>query len=218
MNDNFIHLLWLSSFFLALFALAELLYRFAKVDAEHTRKLVHIGTGLLTMLFPIMFTHYAWVIGICAAFFSILSLSLRFGFLPSINAIERKSHGSLAYPVVVALAFVFYYFNNTGQDLYYFYVPVLIMALADPMAALFGKKFPWGKYTIGKEQKTWLGSIAFFITASAVTFFLVPTYDLLALILVPLVATLAEAFSSKGLDNLTIPLAVMGVLYFHPWP
>lgn len=217
MGDNFINLLWLSGFFLTLFTVAELLYHFAKINAEYTRKFVHIGTGLLTMLFPIMFTHYTWVVGICTLFFIVLSLSIKFGFLPSINAIERKSHGSLSYPIIVILAFIFYYFKKSdlSQDYFYFYIPVLTMALADPAAALFGKKFPIGKYLIGKEQKTLVGSFAFFIVAGFVTFLLLPTNNLLFLILIPLVAALAEAFSTKGLDNLTIPITIISILYFY---
>jgi len=217
MDDNFINLLWLSGFFLTLFTAAELLYRFAKINVEYTRKLVHIGTGLLTMLFPIMFSHYIWVVGICASFFILLSFSLKFGFLPSINAIERESYGSLSYPIIVILAFVFYYFKKSGlsQDYFYFYIPVLTMALADPTAAFFGKKVPVGKYTIGKEQKTLAGSSAFFIVAGLVTFLLLPTNNLLFLLLIPFAATLAEAFSTKGMDNLTIPITIISILYFY---
>lgn len=217
MGDNFINLLWLSGFFLTLFTVAELLYRFAKINVEYTRKFVHIGTGLLTMLFPLMFTHYAWVVGICVLFFIVLSFSLKFGFLPSINAIERESYGSLSYPIIVILAFVFYHFKKSdfAKDYFHFYIPVLTMALADPAAALFGKKIPLGKYTVGKEEKTLTGAFAFFIVAALVTFLLLPTNNLLFLILIPFTATLAEAFSTKGLDNLTIPITVISILYFY---
>ena len=218
MNDNFIHLLWLSSFYLILFGTAELLYRVAKIHVEYTRKFVHIGTGLLTMLFPLMFTHYGWVIFICAAFFVVLSISLKFGFVPSINAIQRKSHGSLSYPVVVVIAFMFYYFKTKGvsHEYFYFYLPVLTMALADPLAAYFGSKFPRGKYSFGQEQKTLTGSLAFFIVALALSFFLIPNPNLFFLLVIPLVATVTEAITSKGLDNLTIPVSVIAVLYFYP--
>ena len=217
MDSNFINLLWLSGFFLALFTVAELLYRFAKINVEYTRKLVHVGTGLLTMLFPLMFTHYVWVVGICIAFFIILLLSLKFRFLPSINAIERKSHGSLSYPIIVILAFIFYHFKKSdfSDDYFYFYIPVLTMALADPAAALFGKRIPSGKYSIGKEQKTLAGSFAFFVVAAAVTFVLLPTNNMLFLILIPLLAMFAEAFSTKGLDNLSIPIVIISILYFY---
>lgn len=217
MDSNFINSLWLSGLFLGLFTAAELMYRFAKTNVEYTRKLVHVGTGLLTMLFPLMFTHYIWVVGICTAFFIILLLSLKFGFLPSINAIDRKSHGSLSYPIIVILAFIFYHFKKSeiADDYFYFFIPMLTMALADPAAALFGKSVPFGKYIIAKEQKTLAGSFAFFIVAAAVTFVLLPTSSLLFLIIIPLVATLAEAFSIKGLDNLTVPIVVISILYFY---
>ncbi|MDR0802196.1 hypothetical protein [Fluviicola sp.] len=188
------------------------------MNAEYTRKFVHIGTGLLTMFFPVLFTHYTWVIVICGLFFILLSISLQFGFLPSINSVQRKSYGSLAYPAVVILTFVFYYFKtkNFSQNYFYFYIPILTMALADPVAALFGQRFPFGKFSIGKEQKTIVGSIAFFLVALAVNFLLLPTNNVLFLFLIPLAATFAEAFTNKGLDNLTIPVSIIFVLYFYP--
>ncbi len=218
MEANFLNLILLSSCFLALFGTAELLYHFAKVNAEYTRKLTHIGSGLLTLLFPIMFTHYGWVIVISIEFFVLLLLSLKFNFLKSINAVSRKTYGSIVYPFVVILAFVFYYFKTTNatHDYFYFYLPMLIMTLADPAAALFGKRFPKGKFAVGSEYKTIVGSLAFFIVAFLINFLLLPNPNFLFLMLIPLVATLAEAFTGKGLDNLTIPIAVMSVLYFFP--
>lgn len=218
MDTNFLNLILLSSCFLALFGTAELLYHFAKVNAEYTRKLTHIGSGLLTLLFPIMFTHYGWVIVISIEFFVLLLLSLKFNFLKSINAVSRKTYGSIVYPFVVILAFVFYYFKTTNatHDYFYFYLPMLIMTLADPAAALFGKRFPKGKFAVGSEYKTIVGSLAFFIVAFLINFLLLPNPNFLFLMLIPLVATLAEAFTGKGLDNLTIPIAVMSVLYFFP--
>src|ERR1043166_6531998 len=90
--------LWLTGCFLALFLIAELLYRVMHVEAEYTRKLVHAGTGLLTLLFPI-FLSQVWQAGVlCGSFLLLLLISLRIGWLPSINAVDRKTAGEWVFP------------------------------------------------------------------------------------------------------------------------
>ena len=217
MNENLINLLQLSMYFLLLFGMAELLYRFVKVNVEYTRKFVHIGTGLLTMLFPIMFNHYIWVIFICSTFYVILTISIKLGLLPSINAIKRVSHGSLSYPVIVTLVYVFYYYKTSGssKEYLYFYIPILTMALADPVAAFIGSKFPAGKFSVGKEQKTISGSSAFFVIACIVSYVFLPMHDWHFVLIISVVATITEAITTKGFDNLTIPIAIAAVLYFY---
>lgn len=213
MNTDLINALILASAFLGLFSLAEILYHFVKVQAEYTRKLVHIGTGLLTLLFPVLLSNHWWVLALCSSFALILILSLRFSLLKSINAIDRESVGSLAYPVSVYccfLAFVHY------EDLAFFYVPILILALCDPIAALTGKKWPLGKFTIGKNSKSLMGTGMFF--GSAV--FVILGIHLIQgdhfsfkfvfeMLIIAAVSAFVEALSGRGYDNLTIPLSVL---------
>jgi len=85
--------------FLALFGIAEILYHKVNVKAEWTRKLVHFGTGILTLLFPVMLNDHLYVFFLCASFALLLLASLRFNRLKSIHAIDRKSYGSISYPV-----------------------------------------------------------------------------------------------------------------------
>ncbi|HXC05663.1 MAG TPA: hypothetical protein VNZ86_12965, partial [Bacteroidia bacterium] len=47
--------------FMVLFALSETLFYRYQVQAEISRKLVHLGTGLLTLLFPLFLTDQASV-------------------------------------------------------------------------------------------------------------------------------------------------------------
>lgn len=216
MDNNIFSILFLSSLFFALFLAAELVHRYTKIRVEYTRKLVHIGTGILTMLFPVMFTHYAWVLGICFIFFVLLSISLKFNLLPSINSIHRNSFGTLSYPIAVSLTFLFYYLKTAGTDTnyYYFYIPIVTMALADPTAAIVGKRFPFVTYHIWDEQKSFSGSLAFFIIALLVNAIFIPDNNLIFLLIIPFIATIAESLTIRGLDNLTIPISIMIILYF----
>jgi dolichol kinase len=221
MTKELLPLLALSGLFLGLFILGEVLYHVFKVQAEFTRKLIHIGTGMLTMLFPLYLSHPLSVVAICGSFLLLLSLSLRFRFLRSINAIDRKSHGSILYPVIVVMAYVFYHYKSVscGPDpspcYVYFYLPVLIMALADPCAAIVGKALGWIPYTVFGETKSVAGSLAFFLVALGLSSFFLWDAPMGFLLIIPLLSTLAEAVSTKGTDNFTIPISVMLALYFH---
>ena len=221
MND------WLPIFkmavpFLLLFAVAEWLYHKLKLPAEFTRKLVHVVTGLLTFLFPSVFDYLWQVIVLCAVFIIVLLLSMHHRVLPSINAVSRNTWGSVLFPVVVIIIFSFYtYLENkrtTFRPTIYFCLPILIMAIADPAAAAFGRRYKYkGQPVAGK---TLVGSTAFFVTAfllSAVLMYgLAETYwngGMWYVLLIAFTTTVAERISSKGWDNFTIPLTAAGLLY-----
>ena len=210
-------ILWLAASFLALFGVSELIHRFTSTKVELTRKLVHFGTGILTLLFPVFLTSSWSVLLLCTSFAVILLVSLRYSLLPSINAIERKSHGSILYPVAVYSCFLGY--ENMDHDLMLFYAPILLLAMCDPVAALFGKRWPIGEYQIGSDTKTFMGSGAFLISALLVLTGLAIIFNEqfsfkfgYELLLSALSATIAEAVSGKGTDNLTIPLSTLGML------
>jgi len=226
MKTDMINVALLTAAFLSLFGVAEFLYYIGKVKVEYTRKLVHIGTGLLTMLFPVMLGNHWLVLFLCGSFALIILASLQYHFLQSVNGIDRKSHGSIAYPIAVYGCFwVYDYYKVHGlgahQPSLYFYLPILILALCDPIAALMGKAFPVGRYSISKDTKTVMGSMAFFVTAALISgcllfFFASGAMKFPILIslsfVIALMATAAESLSGKGLDNLTIPATVELIL------
>lgn len=204
--------------FLSLFAFAEMLYFTFRVRAEVTRKIVHAGTGLLTMLFPVMLANHWLVLLLCALFALILIASLKFNLLKSINAIDRRSIGSISYPVSVYLCYLVY--EKFGYEYLFFYLPVLVLAFCDPIAALTGKRWPVGKYNVRSEHKSLLGSGMFFLSAFVLTIVLSvslgstmsPVQLLVFAFAVALVSAFTEGVSTKGSDNLTIPFSVLLVM------
>lgn len=215
METNVVNTLILAGCYLALFALGELLYHVFKVKAEITRKFVHAGTGLLALLFPLLLDSHWWVLLLCASFAVILLCSLRFGWLQSINAIDRKSVGSLAYPIAVYGCYLSYRYH--GHQHIHYYLPIMVLAISDPLAALCGKKWPWGAYRIAGASKTATGSLIFFISAFLIILLSwryvylsgFATGNVLAFALIALLATIAEATSRDGYDNVSIPLTVV---------
>jgi dolichol kinase len=219
MTKEIINSVLLAGLFLSLFGIAEILYHKLKIKADDTRKIVHIGTGLLTILFPLMLGNHWFVLLLCVSFALILFLSLKFNLLPSINAIDRISYGSLWYPVAVYTCYLAYnYFHN---NLLFFYLPVLTMAICDPVAAFFGKRWPYGKFHIKQDTKTVMGSAAFFFASVILTIVLFYLFSsgnfrisntLLIALLIAAATTVTEALSTKGLDNITIPVCVVLIL------
>lgn len=221
MTQYLLILIKLSAGFLALFIVAELLYRFADVPAEHTRKLVHVGTGLLTLLFPLYFETTWQVVVICSMFLLILYVSKHTGLLPSINKIERKSAGSLLYPVIVIVVFAFYEYMKGRypffDPLLYFYLPILAMAIGDPVAAIAG-----GGLKQTNNKKTNRGTIGCFIAVSILTCLLMYYFNttffnraLFVFFAIPLgiVVAITERVSGGGWDNFTMPAATCAYLW-----
>jgi phytol kinase len=212
LGRDFTNAILLSNSFLVLFACGEVLYHVFNVKAELTRKWSHVGTGFLTLLFPAMLSNHWWVLVLCTIFAVLLSTSIKFNFLKSINAVDRDTVGSMCYPLAVYTSFLV---SVWKEDTLFFYLPILIMALADPAAALVGKRWPWKPYAVGKQKKSVAGSLAFFAVSTVLSIYFLGgnlTIEHAWLILtVAVSSTLAEAFSAKGYDNVTIPWTVIAV-------
>jgi phytol kinase len=219
MQKDILNTVILAISFLSLFAVGELLYRFLHIKVEYTRKLIHVGTGIITLLFPAMLNNHWLVLFLCASFAIILWASFVYNFLPSINAINRPSHGSLCYPLAVYTSYLAY--DYLGNPYFYFYMPMLILSICDPIAALTGKKWPFGKFNIGNETKTIMGSVCFCIAAIVISFTLFTVTSntlttiqkLIMAVVIGVVSAITEGLSKKGVDNVTIPLVVILTLY-----
>jgi phytol kinase len=219
MNSEIIHTILLGSCFLLLFTIAEVLYYKKILIAEHSRKLVHIVTGTLTLLFPI-YLKSIWSVGfLCSSFLLILLLSKKYNFLKGINQIERKSAGSILYPIIVFICFCVYKYSETRiasqHHLILFYLPILILAISDPVAALVGKRFGKTKIPFYDHKKSWMGSFGFFISAFLIAFItLNAVHNKQAFIIgfaftIAVSGALIELVSINGWDNFTIPIIVL---------
>lgn len=220
-NIDYLTILAFSGIFLVLFVIAEIAYHYFKLNVGYTRKFVHVMTGLIALNFPIYFTQPLDLILLCTMFAVILITSKKLGLLPSINAIDRVSRGSVLYPIIVIICFLFQYYKN---DYIYFFLPILVLALADPMAEYFGKRFKYKPFSVFGNSKTVSGSLAFLITAmlTSVICLLFEDSDIgLAMILlsgisIAALTTIGEAISIKGFDNFFIPIcAILGLILFN---
>jgi dolichol kinase len=202
-------------------ALAELLRRIGHRPVEFTRKFVHIGVGMWVI--GTVFLFETWYLALIppASFVIINAISYWWGVFQAMEREERGSLGTIFFPIAFG-AVVYYYWPQ----------PVLMVASmmpltwGDSMASIIGQRYGHYHFTIAKRTRSLEGSIAMlfwsWVTTSLALFimpYLVgkPLIDwMLALIyggIVAIVATIVEALSPWGLDNLTIPAASVLILH-----
>ena len=226
MLDQIINTLILGGAFLFLFFTAEVLFHKFKVNGEITRKYVHFVSGFITFLFPIVIDNLWLVLALCSGFVLILFVTKKINMLNSIHGVKRVTHGSYLYPMSIFGSYILYDYYHV---LIYFYLPVVILAVCDPIAAIAGKNMKAKmqktgrtikEYSFFENQKTYFGSMMFFDFASLISFIFLfygmPDLQILQIILISLLigltSTISEALSAKGWDNIAIPATVIAVL------
>ncbi len=197
--------LWLAGVLL----LAEILRRW-QGESELVRKVVHIGTGNILFLawglkIPL------WVCLIACISFSIIAyISYLKPILPMLNSVGRKTLGVFYYAVSITCLVIWFWSINLPE---YAVVGVLVMTWGDGLAALVGQK--WGKnpYYFMDSKKTWEGSLAMLFVSYIVIVVVLAianefsVFTWIIPIPVAIIATILEAISPGGTDNLTVPLA-----------
>jgi len=198
----------------------EMVYRRLKLKGEITRKFAHFTATLSTITFPYLFNDHWYVLFMAIAFFVLLFVSRNRTYLKSIHDIQRISIGSYLLPVSIYLTFLVSWLLG---DKFLFILPILVLAICDPAAGILGINLQQYNNKIklfGHElQKTWLGSLSFFISCFIISiialYFNQEQISLRIFFIafaVAFVSTLVELLSWKGSDNLLIPMSVLLVL------
>jgi len=188
-------------------------------SSETCRKFVHImvSNWIILALFVIEQT---WAVLIVPASFVVLNyLSYRKGIFKGIEREEDNTPGTVWYAVTLLVL------SAVGWSLGVPWVAacgILAMGYGDGFAALVGKR--WGRrwFPAPYSGKSLEGSLTVFVfsvlSIGVVCLIFAPEIALPAAFVGGVAATGAELYSSRGLDNLSLPLAVGAVvllmLYF----
>ena len=191
--ETFLVALSLSVGYLAVVLAIEFLKRKRKISSEITRRLIHIFSGLCTVLDYLLLPS-AWFIALITISLIVMVISQRFGWFSSIHNVKRKTYGEIFLPLGTLVTFAI------SQGKPEIFIPsIFIMTFADSFAGLTSDM-------LRKERKVVQGSIVFFVIA----FLLLIENTHLPLghiLLAALTVTLVERFSPLGTDNLTVPVA-----------
>ena len=204
--------------FLALFAVAERLRRNNLAPPEVSRKFVHVGGCIGAMAFPFIFRSPWTVVALAILFSTGIGVAQRVWCVRSLDDVDRVSDGGLLHPLALGAC---YLVSDTFGRVADYEISMAVLAFSDTAAALVGRH--WGRFRYCVEpgsERTAEGSAAFFSVTFVVVFLALRFADpalpivgpaLLAL-LIAMLATLFEAISWGGADNLVVPLATLEIL------
>ncbi|MCW2923940.1 MAG: phosphatidate cytidylyltransferase, partial [Thermoleophilia bacterium] len=195
---------------------ADVLKRTTSLPTELTRKFAHIGSGFAVLLIP-QFIDSSWTVLILTISFGGLMFGTHtLGLLQGVHGVGRGVGGVLWYPITAWLTFVIVFDVQHGPYLDYA-IPILVLACADAMGAVVGKR--WGRHryeVVPGHFRSLEGSAAFFIVALAcITLPLAfglhvdPLRAVFVGVLVSVLATAYESVSVHGLDNLLVPFGTL---------
>jgi phytol kinase len=203
--------LWLGLVFLT----SEIMRRLGR-EPELVRKVVHIGTGNILFL--------AWGLNLplwlclsaSIAFSAIALISYFLPVLPMLSGVGRKTYGVFYYALSITLLVAWFWRIGAPQ---FATVGVIVMSWGDGLAALIGQR--WGKhaYHFMGSKRTLEGSLAMLVVSYLATCLIlsicqgINSSTLLIPLPVAVVATILEAVSPGGTDNLTVPLASASLCY-----
>ena len=198
----------------------ELIYRRLNPAGEITRKFAHFSAVLATVPFPYIFPSHWYILVLALLFAGVLFFTRKGKQLKSIHGVERKSIGSYLLPLSIYLTFLI---SSLMENMFVYILPMLILAVSDPMAAILGiniKTYNGRIKLFGKKlNKTWLGSGAFLVSSFVISiialYFHRGIFDLKTFWLamaMAVVTMFAELISWRGSDNLSIPLSAVLVL------
>ncbi|MBW4559244.1 MAG: phosphatidate cytidylyltransferase [Trichormus sp. ATA11-4-KO1] len=213
----------------SLLVFGEGLRRRFGVKPDLTRKIIHIGAGMWVFGILLLFNH--WEIGILpfTTFIGLNYLFYRYRVIGAMDT-EDSSPGTIYFAISVTLLFGLLWRPDGPIDNAPIAVAgVMAMTWGDALAALIGRRFGQHQYQIGDSVRSWEGSAVMFVASTTVMFLvllLLPGSSLsplavsigteralLIALVTAVVATLAEAVSPHGTDNLSVPLVATGTIW-----
>lgn len=200
-----------------IFVVAEMVL---KTRPEVSRKFLHIMVG--NMIFAMPFFSDPWVM----VWFLTLPITIGLFFLTEYspikieNSVTESGHALGLFFYAGIWTVLIAIFSNY---LWIVALAIVPMVYGDGFAALIGQKFGKIKYTVFGGTKSLEGSLTMFVVTSVMSVFVwmvyttigypMPQFNLVAILSISAVATICEALSYGGIDNLTVP-GLTSILYY----
>ncbi len=219
---NTLGIIILFAYISLIIGLAEALRRWRGYGSSFTRKVIHIGVGMMSWALPFLFDSPWPFVFACAAFMVINLIDWRYGLIGAMQSKHRYNLGTVYFPLaagVVALVF-------------WEQPPLMVAALmpltwGDGMAPVIGAAYGRRTYRIHTSTRTIEGSIGFFVAGFIFTWLALwlmpgapdisPVGAILPALAIMGVTTLIEAVSIWGLDNLAVTAAAIIILRLWPF-
>lgn len=196
---------------------------------EVSRKVLHIMVGNMIFAMPFFSSTWVMVLGLTLPASIGTFLLTEYSPIKIENSVTESGHalGLFFYAAIWTILIVIFTLIAPANDpKFYIWIVALAivpMVYGDGFAALIGQKFGKLKYTIFGGQKSVEGSLTMFVITAVMSVFVwmvfasigctMPEFNIVYIIIISAVATVCEALSYGGIDNLTVP-ALTSILYF----
>jgi len=186
---------------------AEGLRRALGLPVAFTRKFVHIGVGMWAWGTAALFTD-KWFAAIPPAVFILLNyVSYRRALFTAMELADKSNLGTVYFPLAFLATILLFFETNRG-----FMVAALMpMTWGDAFAATIGQRYGRRQYVVFGARRSLEGSAAMLLCSLLSVFITLIAFGaslqsaILSSLALALLATLAEAISPFGLDNLLVP-------------
>lgn len=182
----------------------EAISRKYKVAPELTRKSIHALSSVAIACLT-LFLSLDEIAFISVLFFVLLAFTHRYRVWKSIHAVKRNSYGEVMFAAgVISAALI-------AQDERIFACAVLVMGLADTLAAILGQHSKNPHILFG--PKTFEGTLGFLMA----TIFLLGAFgvpNIFIALAISVIVSAAELVSKNGWDNISVPLLTTLLLNF----
>jgi len=201
--------------------LAEGLRRWRGYGSGFTRKVIHIGVGMMSWFLPFLFTSPWPFVAACGGFMILNLLDWRYGFFSAMQSSNRSNLGTVYFPLAAAVVALVFWEQP----------PLMVAALmpltwGDGLAPVVGAAYGRHIYRIHTSTRSLEGSAGFFVAGFVFTWLALwvmpglpdisPTQALLPALVIMAITTVIEAVSIWGLDNLAVTAAA--ILILRIWP
>jgi len=188
---------------------SELLLKYEMLSPESNRRLVHICIGSLITLSPIVFNNYELPATLALIFIILNYFAYHNKSFKGIHSQNRITYGTIYFPIgylIISICF----WQHTELVI----ISLSLLTISDPLASYIGEKTSKNiEFVIWEDKKTVKGTIAFFISSTLIIFLITKflfnfsiSYLLFFTLFTAISATIAEITSSRGSDNLSIPI------------
>ena len=161
--NNWLGLLVCTAYIFGIIGFAELLRRWRGYSSGFTRKVVHVGVGMVSWGLHFLFDNPWFFIAAAALFTVITYLDWRFHFFAAMASSDPSNLGTVYFPIAAAVV-AFLFWDRP---------PLMVAALmpltwGDGMAPVIGRLYGRRQYRVHTSIRTIEGSLAFFVAGLSV--------------------------------------------------
>jgi phytol kinase len=191
----------------AVIGVGEGLRRWRGYTSDFTRKVVHIGVGMVMWIIPHLFDNPWWFVAACGGFMVLNFLDWKYGFFASMTSSDRSNLGAVYFPLAAGVCAVLLWDRPGGMI-----AAMMPLTWGDGLAPVMGRRLGWGPYRVWGHTRTLAGSGTFLLAAWAATWAALVfgagspavASPFSTALMIAGVTALVEGVTVGGLDNLTV--------------